>query len=150
MSKNPTIIGSLEPLTRMIQGPFTCVVVLGFDSATDAIQSVLECCKPVSQANVHYMRQAVDLEQEYLWHRIDFRQPQASFYPAFSDEELTRVGSIFNIENVVCAIVCNTYGDIAIGRKYFCTEQTRLERAYEKLMIHSNALSMLAPPDAAL
>ncbi|MEC4718252.1 hypothetical protein RY831_03770 [Noviherbaspirillum sp. CPCC 100848] len=146
MSTDPSIVGSFEPLTRSIDGPFTSVVVVGFDSVTDVIQSLAECSKPVLPTHIDYLVEAIELEREYLWHRIDFRSPAAPPYPELTSSELKWVGDLFGIENAICVVVANNQGDIAIGRSYFCTEQTRLERAYEKLMVHADALRMLAPP----
>lgn len=149
MSTEPSIVGSFEPLTRSIDGPFTSVVVVGFDSETDTIQSLAECSKPVWPSHIDYLVEAIELEREYLWHRIDFRSPTPPNYPEMTAAELKWAGDLFGIENAICALVCNSQGDIAIGRSYFCTEQTRLERAYEKLMVHADALRMLVPPGTA-
>lgn len=146
MSTDPSIVGYFEPLTRSIEGPFTSVVVVGFDSETDAIQSLAECSKPVLPTHIDYLVEAIELEREYLWHRIDFRSPAPPAYLEMTASELKWTGELFGIDNAICALVANSQGDIAIGRSYFCTEQTRLERAYEKLMVHADALRRLAPP----
>lgn len=146
MSTDPFIVGSYEPLTRSIDGPFISVVVVGFDSETDEIQSLAECSKPVLPTHIDYLVEAIELEREYLWHRIDFRSPAPPAYPEMTAAELKWTGDLLGIENAIYALVANSQGDIAIGRNYFCTEQTRLERAYEKLMVHADALRLLAPP----
>jgi hypothetical protein len=149
MSKDSSIVGSLEPLTRTIDGPFTCVVVVGFEAVTDEIMSVAETCKPLSYAHVQYMVEAMELDIRYLGHRIDFRQPRPPNYPTMPTEELQWIGKVFGVDEAVTAIVCNSQGDIAIGRKYFGTEHTRLERTFSRLQIHADAMKLLAPPGGA-
>jgi hypothetical protein len=149
MSTNPSIVGSLEPLTRTIDGPFTCIVVVGFEATTDEIMSIAETSKALPFVHAQYMVEAIDLDIRYLGHRIDFRQPRPPNYPTMSADELQWTGKLFGIDEAVTAIVCNRQGDISIGRKYFGTEHTRLERTYSRLQIHADALRLLAPPSGA-
>lgn len=144
-----SIVDFMEPMIYATSGPFLCVVVIGFDATTDTVMSVAETCGPLSYTQVHAITEAMSREQQYLYHRIDFRQPPPPGYPILSATELQRVGTLFDIEVPVCAVVCNIQGEIAIGRQYFCTEHTRLERTYEQLIINTDAVRKLTPPGPA-
>lgn len=132
--------GSIPPLTRSIDGPYACIVLVGQAGTSRTLATLLEHASFMKPAHANAVIGALQAERQYLDELLAFGEPSDQCRNAVTRKEMLQIAHVFDMSRALCVILCNDAGHIAVGRQYEGIEVTRLENARERLEAFSAAM----------
>ena len=116
----------MNKIFRGIAGPLAGVILVGLEVGDSTVIAHIESSSGFRYGHAVLTAKAIRSEKKYIKNLIDFEEIEHPPFPEIEHDEFNRLGILFDVHRVVCAVALDTQGRILCGRNYQRVEMTVL------------------------